>query len=102
MNNCSVCGLPTTKSHKIHDDIKTCLGVARDALEKLAIYRLLEGNEEEMTENLRQETLEIAMKIHRNEVHAAVKKSNLVEEPKPVDLTVEQHSPSTVRRGREL
>jgi hypothetical protein len=69
---CSNCGLPTGNKHQLHDSLKECVAACKEAVLKLARYRLLEGDEEKMSEQLRQETLELAMKVHSKEVHNAV------------------------------
>ena len=69
---CANCGLPTGNGHRMHDDIKACLAACKEAICKLSRYRLLEGEEGQMSDQLRQSTLEIAMKVHGKEVHAAV------------------------------
>lgn len=72
MANCANCGIPTGNSHKIHDDLKACVAACYSAILKLSKYRLLDGNEEKMSPELRQETLEIAMRLHSTEVHNAI------------------------------
>lgn len=72
MTVCSHCGLPTGTKYKLHDSLKECVAASKEAIIKLSRYRLLEGNEDEMSEQLRRETLEIAMKVHSKEVHSAV------------------------------
>ena len=69
---CTNCGLPTGNSHRMHDDLKGCLAASKDAIQQLARYRLLEGDEEKMSDQLRQNTLEIAIKVHGSEVSKAV------------------------------
>jgi coenzyme F420-reducing hydrogenase beta subunit len=76
MASCATCGLSTGTSHRMHDDLKACLVACKDAVAKLSRYRLLEGNEAEMTTELRQETLEIAMRVHSKDVHIAVSDNN--------------------------
>lgn len=72
MAQCTNCGLPTGKKHHLHDNLKDCVAACKNAILKLARYRLLDGDEEQMSEQLRQETLELAMKIHSKEVHNAM------------------------------
>ena len=72
MSNCGTCGLPTEKDRRMHDDPKVCMAKLKEAVQKLARYRLLEGDEAEMSDCLRQETLEMAMKIHKDEVKKSV------------------------------
>lgn len=65
---CANCGLPTGDSHRMHDDVKACLAACKEAICKLSRYRLLEGDETKMSDQLRHSTLEIAMKIHGKDV----------------------------------
>ena len=69
---CTNCGLPIGKKQYLHDTLKDCVVACKEAILKLARYRLLDGDEEKMSEHLRQETLELAMKIHSKEVHDAM------------------------------
>lgn len=69
---CSHCGLPTGSKHITHNTLKECVAASKEAVLKLARYRLLEGDEEKMSDQLRQETLELAMKIHSKEVRDAM------------------------------
>ena len=69
---CANCGLPTGNNHRTHNDLKGCVEKAKAAIMMLARYRLLDGQEEKMSEELRTKTLEIAMKVYNNEVHDAM------------------------------
>lgn len=68
---CHHCGLHAR--HSTHGDLKECLVLAKSALEKLAMYRLLDGDDNDISPELRMETLDIAMNIHKKEVHEAIK-----------------------------
>ena len=86
MSNCGSCGLPTEKERRMHDDTKICMAKLKEAVQKLARYRLLEGDEEKMSDCLRQETLELAMKIHKDEV-----KNSVTDKAKEPDASYPQY-----------
>ena len=69
---CANCGLPTGSSHRTHNDLKECVEKAKAAILMLARYRLLDGKEDRMSEDLRTKSLEIAMKVYHAQVHDAM------------------------------
>ena len=96
MASCAHCGLSTGTKHRTHDTLKECVEAAKIALVKLSRYRLLEGDEDDMSPELRQETLEIAMKIHSKEVHQAVSdKPNENGEKDQIDRVLESNEQSS-------